>query len=157
MGVQACSSRIPRNSSLYDSLDRLATIEGRRVVVVVTDGHDENAASNGPGSLRTFDEVVARLQQVDATVYAVGLGSRVNRQHLQQFAEMSGGAAYFPMDVMMLVTDYRRILDELRRRYVIAYESSNRLRDGNWRSVEIGSGRDGVQLRSRGGYYTRVQ
>jgi len=70
---------------------------------------------------------------------------------------MSGGAAYFPMDVMMLVTDYRRILDELRRRYVIAYESSNRSRDGNWRSVEIGSGRDGVQLRSRGGYYTRVQ
>ena len=70
---------------------------------------------------------------------------------------MSGGAAYFPMDVMMLVTDYRRILDELRRRYVIAYESSNRSRDGNWRSVEIGSGQDGVQIRSRGGYYAPVQ
>jgi len=83
---------------------------------------------------------------------AVGLGSRVNRQHLQQFAEMSG-----PMDVMMLVTDYRRTLDELRRRYVIAYESSNRSRDGNWRSVEIGSGRDqgrqrhvSGKIRSRG-------
>jgi Ca-activated chloride channel homolog len=143
--------------ALYDSLERLAKIEGRRVVVVVTDGRDENAASNGPGSLRTFDEVVARLQQVDATVYAVGLGSRVNRDHLQQLADMSGGAAYFPADVTTLNAEYRRILDELRRRYVIAYESSNRSRDGSWRSVEIRSGHNGVQIRSRGGYYAPVQ
>ena len=143
--------------ALYDSLERLAKIEGRRVVVVVTDGRDENAASNGPGSLRTFDEVVARLQQVDATVYAVGLGSRVNRQHLQQLADMSGGAAYFPADVSTLNAEYRRILDELRRRYVIAYESSNRARDGGWRSVDIRTDRNGVQIRSRGGYYAPVQ
>ena len=125
--------------------------------MVVTDGRDENAASNGPGSLRTLDEVVARLQQVDATVYAVGLGTRVNRQHLQQLADMSGGGAYFPADVTMLVAEYRHILDELRRRYVIAYESSNRSRDGSWRSVEIRGGQDGVQIRSRGGYYAPVQ
>jgi Ca-activated chloride channel family protein len=143
--------------ALYDSLDRLATIEGRRVVVVVTDGRDENAASNGPGSLRTWDEVVARLKLVDATVYAVGLGSRVNREHLQQLADMSGGAAYFPAEVTMLVGEYKRILDDLRRRYVIGYESSNRARDGAWRSVEIRSRSEGVQIRSRGGYYAPVQ
>ena len=142
---------------LYDSLDRLATIEGRRVVVVVTDGRDENAASNGPGSLRTWDEVVARLKQVEATVYAVGLGSRVNREHLQQLADLSGGAAYFPADVTMLIGEYKRILDDLRRRYVIAYESSNRSRDGRWRSVDIRVQQDGVQIRSRGGYYAPVQ
>ena len=143
--------------ALYDSLDRLAKIEGRRVVVVVTDGRDENAASNGPGSLRPWDEVVAKLQQVDATVYAVGLGSRVNRPYLQQLADMSGGAAYFPADVTTLGAEYRRILDELRRRYLIAYESSNRSRDGKWRSVEIRTDRDGMQIRSRGGYYAPVQ
>jgi len=143
--------------ALYDSLDRLATIEGRRVVVVVTDGRDENAASNGPGSLRTWDEVVARLKQVDATVYAVGLGTRVNREHLQQLADLTGGAAYFPADVTMLVAEYKRILDDLRRRFVIAYESSNRSRDGRWRSVDIRVQQDGVQIRSRGGYYAPVQ
>ena len=126
--------------------------------MVVTDGRDENAAANGPGSLRTFDEVVTRLQQVDATVYAVGLGSRVNRPYLQQLADMSGGAAYFPAaDVTTLAAEYRRILDELRRRYVIAYELSNRSRDGKWRSVEIRTDRDGMQIRSRGGYYAPVQ
>jgi Ca-activated chloride channel homolog len=94
---------------------------------------------------------------VDATVYAVGLGSRVNREHLQQLADMSGGAAYFPAEVTMLVGEYKRILDDLRRRYVIAHESSNRARDGGWRSVEIRSRNEGVQIRSRGGYYAPVQ
>ncbi len=143
--------------ALYDSLERVSKIEGRRVVVVVTDGRDENAASNGPGSLRAWDEVVTKLQQVDATVYAVGLGARVNRQHLQQLADLSGGSAYFPADVTTLAVEYQRILEELRRRYVIAYESSNRSRDGKWRSVEISAREDVVQIRSRGGYYAPVQ
>jgi hypothetical protein len=57
----------------------------------------------------------------------------------------------------MLVAEYRRILDELRRRYVIAYESSNRSRDGRWRSVAIRTEQGGVRIRSRGGYYEPVQ
>src|SRR5262245_5483289 len=101
--------------ALYESLAQLATVQGRRVVVVVTDGRDENAASNGPGSLRTWDEVLDKVQLTEAAVYAVGIGSRVDREHLQQIADKSGGAAYFPMDVTALATDYRRILDELRR------------------------------------------
>jgi Ca-activated chloride channel family protein len=143
--------------ALYDSLDQLSKVEGRRVVVVVTDGHDENAASNGPGSVRSWEDVLARLQQVDATVYPVGLGSRVNREHLQQLADVSGGAAYFPADVTSLAGEYQRILDELRRRYVISYESSNRSRDGNWRTVNIGARDAAVRIRSRGGYYAPVQ
>ena len=80
--------------ALYDSLAQLATVQGRRVVVVVTDGRDENAASNGPGSLRTWDEVLAQLEQTDAAVYAVGVGSNVDRERLQRLARRSGGAAY---------------------------------------------------------------
>ena len=67
--------------AMYDSLAQLEGVKGRRVVVVVTDGRDENAASNGPGSLRTWDDVLRKLQQTDAAVYAVGIGSRVDRAH----------------------------------------------------------------------------
>ena len=88
--------------ALYDSLAQLAGVKGRRVVVVVTDGRDENAASNGPGSLRTWDDVLRKLQQTDAAVYAVGVGSRVDRATLQELADRSGGAAYFPSDVTAL-------------------------------------------------------
>lgn len=143
--------------AMYDSLAQLEGIKGRRVVVVVTDGRDENAASNGPGSLRTWDDVLRKLQQVDAAVYTVGIGSRVDRQTLQELANRSGGAAYFPSDVNALATDYQRILDELRRRYVVGYESTNRTRNGQWRKVQIRARTPNVTVRSRDGYFAPAQ
>lgn len=144
--------------AVYDAIQYMDRVkEGRRVVVVVTDGRDENAASNGPGSLRTWDEVLAKLRQIEATVYAVGVGSRVDRTRLQQLADLSGGAAYFPADATTLAADYHKILDELRRRYVLGYESTNRLRDGGWRKVEIRTRVKGISVRSRGGYFAPAQ
>jgi VWFA-related protein len=143
--------------AVYDSLAQLAGVKGRRVVVVVTDGVDENAASNGPGSLRTWDDVLRQLQKTDAAIYAVGVGSRVERQRLQELADRSGGAAYFPADVTTLATNYHKILDELRRRYVVGYESTNRLRDGKWRKVQMRTRERGVTIRSRDGYYAPAE
>src|SRR4029450_8947547 len=110
----ALRSYIPKGgTALYDallmSMQRLKTIEGRRVVVVVTDGLDENAASNGPGSVHKWDEVLAKLKQSGATVYAVGIGSRLDKTGLQQLADRSGGSAYFPNDASALGSAYRKI------------------------------------------------
>jgi hypothetical protein len=144
--------------ALYDSLVQLAKArDQRRVLVVVTDGIDENAASNGPGSLRSWDEVLDKLLQTDATVYAVGIGSRVERDRLRLLAEKSGGAAYFPTDVTTLASDYQKILDELRRRYVLGFQSTNRT---TRRSVAGGRDRPrtrDIEIRSRGGYYAPLQ
>jgi Ca-activated chloride channel family protein len=59
--------------------------------------------------------------------------------------------------VSSLAADYRKILDEIRRRYIIGYESTNRARDGRWRSVDIRSREEGVEIRSRGGYFAPPQ
>lgn len=143
--------------ALYDSLAQIAGVPGRRVVVVVTDGRDENARSTGPGSRRTWEDVLAKLETTEATIYAVGLGAHVDRGRLQRLADRSGGAAYFPSGVETLAAEYHKILDELRRRYVVGYESTNRVRDGKWRTVDIRARHDGVVVRSRGGYYAPVQ
>jgi VWFA-related protein len=144
--------------AVYDSLTQLGTVKnGRRVVVVVTDGLDENAASNGPGSLHTWDEVLGKLRQTEAAVYAVGVGTRVDRVRLQALADRSGGAAYFPQDVAALAADYQKILDELRRRYVVGYESTNRQRNGQWREIELRARGGGIAFRSRGGYFAPSQ
>jgi Ca-activated chloride channel family protein len=139
--------------AVYDSLAQIADVPGRRVVVVVTDGRDENAASSGPGSTRTWEDVLRKLRQAEATVYPVGIGSRVDRARLQELADRSGGSAFFPADVTSLPASYDKILDEIRRRYVVGYQSTNRLRDGNWRSVTIDVRQGGVTVKSRGGYY----
>ena len=139
--------------AVYDALSRLKGIEGRRVVVVMTDGRDENNPGTAPGSMHTEQQVLERLKQVDAVVFTVGLGPKIDRPTLEQLASESGGEAYFPEDVTVLGADFNRILETLRRRYVISYTSTNSSRDGGWRKVEIRSLRPGVVVASRGGYF----
>ena len=154
----AIGSYVPKGgTALYDalvlSMQRLKTTEGRRVVVVVTDGLDENAESNGPGSVATWETVISSAQALDATVYAIGLGSRVERARLEKLAELTGGEAYFTDDLATLNAEYRRVVEDLHRRYVLGWTSTNGKRNGAWRTVELRSAGRPVRFRSRGGYY----
>ena len=84
---------------MTDSLLRIKNAEGRRVVVVMTDGRDENNAGNGPGSTHQLDDVLKLVKDSGAMVYAIGLGTNPDRAVLQQMADLSGGRAFFPADV----------------------------------------------------------
>ncbi len=139
--------------ALAESVTHMKSVKGRRVVVLVSDGRDENAASNGPGSSRSWEEALAAVADVDATVYAIGIGTRVDRERLEQVATLTGGEAYFTSDIAELEGNYRRIVEELHRRYVLAYTSTNGKRDGSWRKVEIRPSTEGVRVRTRGGYF----
>lgn len=154
----ALDSYTPKGgTALYDglqlSMQRLNTTEGRRVVVVVTDGRDENATSTAAGSIATWEAVISTAQTIDATVYAIGLGSKVERARLQQLADLTGGEAYFTDDLDALDAEYRRVVEDLHRRYVLGYTSTNGTRDGAWRAVELRAVAHPLRVRSRGGYY----
>lgn len=144
-------------TALYDGVNdallRLRGIAGRRVVIVMTDGRDENNPGTGPGSVQTFAGVLERLKAVDATVFTIGLGTKLDRTVLERLASESGGEAAFPEDVSGLGPEFRRIVENLRRRYVLGYTSTNSAHDGGWRKVEIRSRRPGVRVVSRGGYF----
>jgi len=138
--------------ALTDALMRLKSVSGRKVVVALTDGRDEDNPGTGPGSVRTLGDMTRTLEDVGATVFAIGLGPKVDRDLLETLATRSGGEAYFPDDVSTLAQDYARIVENLRRRYVISYTSSNSTRDGKWRKVEIKTRYPGTVVASRGGY-----
>jgi Ca-activated chloride channel family protein len=138
--------------ALTDALMRLKSVSGRKVVVALTDGRDEDNPGTGPGSVRTLGDMTRTLEDVGATVFAIGLGPKVDRDLLEALATRSGGEAYFPDDVSTLAQDYARIVENLRRRYVISYTSSNSTRDGKWRKVEIKTRYPGTVVASRGGY-----
>jgi Ca-activated chloride channel family protein len=143
--------------AVYNSLTRLRGMEGRRVVVVMTDGRDENNQGDGPGSVHRLEDVFERLKSVEATVFAIGLGTRIDRALLERLAAESGGEAAFPLDVTTLPQEFRRIVENLRKRYVISYTSTNSTRDGKWRTVQILSTTSGVTSVSRGGYFAPPQ
>ncbi|HYN08011.1 MAG TPA: VWA domain-containing protein [Vicinamibacterales bacterium] len=144
-------------TALYDAvveaLQRLSRVEGRRAVVVLTDGRDENNPGTGPGSVHTFTDVLNAIRGVDAMVFPIGLGTNLDRAYLERMGELSMGEAYFPAEVTELEVNYQRIIENLRRRYVVSYTSTNDERDGGWRKVEIKSVRDGIVVESRGGYF----
>jgi Ca-activated chloride channel family protein len=144
-------------TALYDaineSLVRLKSIEGRRVAVVLTDGRDENNAGTGPGSVTTFDQLLKTLRETQATVFTIALGSNVDRERLERIATESAGESYFPETVEALPAEYARIIEDLRRRYIVSYTSTNAARNGAWRPVDIRTSLTGVTVRSRGGYF----
>jgi VWFA-related protein len=139
--------------SLVLSLARLKTVNSRRAVVVVTDGRDEDNPGTGPGSTHRFDDVVAHVRETGATVFGVGIGANVDRKTLEEAAALSGGQAYFPADVSALAAEYERIVENLRRRFLLSYDSTNSKRDGSWRKVEIRVRSSDLLVTSAGGYF----
>ena len=106
---------------------RLKRTEGRKVVVLLSDGHDENNPGTGPGSARTQDDVFAALRETNTMIYPIGLGPRADRELLERLAAESGGVAFFPEDVSSLRGDYGRVVEDLRRRYVVEHFRGIRL------------------------------
>jgi VWFA-related protein len=144
-------------TALYDAIagafTTLKTVEGRRAVVLMSDGRDENNPGTGPGSQHTLAQVLELAREVDATVLPIGLGTNLDRQGLERLAEISGGAAYFPADASQLLAQFTRTVENLRRRYVLGYTSTHVARDGSWRTVEIKSRSVNHVIRSRSGYF----
>jgi VWFA-related protein len=141
------------NDAVVAALGRLGRVDRRRAIVLMTDGRDENNPGTAPGSRHSLADVLEQIREVDAAIYSIGLGPKVDRQSLTRLAAASGGEAFFPIAVDELASNYQRVVERLRRRYVASYVSSNPRRGGEWRRVEIVSHIPGVAITSRGGYF----
>jgi hypothetical protein len=118
----------------------------------MTDGRDEDNPGTGPGSVRKLADVLALLKESNVGVYSIGLGPKVDRETLERISQASGGESYFPLEVSTLAAEYRRVLEDLRRRYVISYTSTNSARDGAWRQVQVRARREGIVIGGQTGY-----
>jgi Ca-activated chloride channel homolog len=147
------------NTALYDAigtyLDDAAGQDGRKVMLLYTDGGDTQSAL-GLGELKDL------LRASDVTVYAIGelehQSSFVKNQQrmiLQQIAELTGGRAFFPTAVKDLDAVYEKVLAEIRAQYTLGYVSTNEKMDGNWRKVDVRVKRNDLRTRARRGYFAR--
>ena len=74
---------------------------------------------------------------------------------LRQFAQETGGRAFFPSRVEDLKDVYGQIADELSSQYTLGYASKNGRRDGGWRRVVVQVARPNATARTKRGYYAR--
>jgi Ca-activated chloride channel family protein len=145
------------NTALYDALgvylDGSSSEEGRRTLVLYTDGGD-NRSSMSYGEAQTL------LRASDITLYAIGFLSHLSqslqmdqRMKIRTLAEITGGLAFFPTVIKDLDGTYDKIAAEIRGQFTLGYLSTNTKADGAWRKVEIKVNRPGVKVRTRQGYY----
>jgi Ca-activated chloride channel family protein len=129
----------------------------RQAIVVLSDGEDTS-------SLLPFEEVLDLAKRSETAIYAIGLrstdgpgttskGFKEAEFVLRQFAQETGGRAYFPAQVSELANIYGQISEELSSQYTVGYTSRNGRRDGSWRRVVVRVGRANVTARTKLGYF----
>jgi VWFA-related protein len=161
--------RAAGGTALYDAIvrtaERLAGVEGRRAMVLLSDGRDQALVENAPGSLHLFEEALEKTHRAEVAVYAIGLGRHLDKEMdlqrtrslkeiLDLLARQTGGRSYYPERAGRLGAVYRQIASDLKHQYALAYTSTNRERDGRWRAIAVRvRGDASLRVTARTGYY----
>jgi len=125
----------------------------RRALIVITDGEDRN-------SFYSPDKLFARLREADVQIYVIGFVNELDKESglirksprdkavnlLNKLATETGGRAFFPQSLSELPQIANEIVRDLRTQYVVAYNPTNKARDGSFRTIKVavdeGSSRD---------------
>ena len=159
-------------TALYDAIylgsHVLENRQGRKVLVVITDGGDTTSKVK-------YAEAVRAAQQSEAIIYNIiivpieaSAGRNTGGEHaLIQISADTGGKHYYASDIPRLDRAFRQISDELRTQYLLAYYPTRRLSDTDFRRIEVkvkhppstvqtppASETPLLQVRHRAGYYT---
>jgi Ca-activated chloride channel family protein len=141
------------NDAIAASLDALQGIEGRRVVLVFTDGEDTSSRTR-------FGTVLDRARDEEVMVYSIGLeseyfnGQRVVRSRpsrdLRKISEETGGG-YFELEKTVdLSPTFSRVAQELRSQYLIGFAPA--ALDGKVHKLDVRVNRPGMTVRARKSY-----
>ena len=151
-------------TSLYDAIGEAAEVVAahgrgggklphRAALVVLTDGIDTR-------SRQTTAQVAAIASSIDVPVYVIAVMSPIddpqtdetpsfNVSGLQDLARSTGGEMFMASAPAHASIAARRIVDELRHQYVLAFEASSG--DG-WRQLEVRARNPKHVVRARTGY-----
>ncbi|MFZ0862648.1 MAG: VWA domain-containing protein [Candidatus Sulfotelmatobacter sp.] len=145
--------------ALYDTLDRLDRVEGKKYVILVTTGVDTF-------SKLTLDQIMKKIKNTkDVTIFPIsvgfivrewcdvnpgycrgmhGVGIPVGRMdylqgdnEMRTFAAMTGGRAYFPRFEGELPDLFGDISNDIRNQYTISYSPTNSKLDGTYRKLKV--------------------
>ena len=155
---------------VYHSVDLIATLEGRRSVILLSDGMDCREdwwrRLLGDGSSHTLDEAIQHARDVDIPAYAIGFGRRATQGlsdegfdevKLRRVATETGGKYYHAPNVDELKRLYQSLSVEMQKEYVLTYHSPRPTYDGTRRNIVVTVQRsgEGPEVATRGGYLER--
>ena len=147
--------------ALYDTLDRLDRVEGKKYIILVTTGVDTF-------SKMTYDKILKKVKDTpDVTIFPISIGFMLREycethpgsyycrqahgmgipvghmdylqgdNEMRTFASMTGGRAYFPRFQAEYGEDFQDIGNDIRNQYSISYHPSNTKLDGTYRKLKV--------------------
>jgi Ca-activated chloride channel homolog len=141
------------NDAIDQSINQLTGIEGRRVIVLLTDGED-TSSKIGQGA------VLDRARADEVMIYGIGLESdyfngmrRVRTSPdrvLRKIADETGGGYYLLKGTTDLGATFTRIVQELRSQYVLGFVPAGL--DGKVHKLQVNVKRPGMKARARKSY-----
>jgi Ca-activated chloride channel homolog len=155
--------RLGSATALYDAIcvasRSLDHRKGRKVLVLITDGGDTVSKYD-------YKQAVRAAQEAEALVYSIiivpienSAGREIGGEHaLIQISEDTGGKYYYATSTTQLDDVFKKISDELRTQYLLAYYPSQRTSFNEFRkiAVKVTGPPDAAnyRVRHRAGYYS---
>lgn len=158
-------------TALFDAIwqfcdEKLRTVAGRRVLVVITDGEDTYSRAN-------IRDAIDIAQRTETTIFAISTkagflsavpgveaGEVKDRKDraLVTLAEETGGVAFFTGDMLSLERSFTKISKELRAQYLVTYKPINDRYDGSFRKIDVklAEGRKDLKVRTKRGYTAKA-
>ena len=141
------------NDGIAAGLDALQGIDGRRVVLVFTDGEDTSSRIG-------FKTVLERARDEEVMVYSIGLeseyfnGMRVVKSRpsrdLRKISDETGGGYFELLKTAELAPTFSRVAQELRSQYLIGFAPA--ALDGKVHKLDVKVSRPGMTVRARRSY-----
>jgi VWFA-related protein len=157
--------------ALYETLDRLDEVEGRKYIMLISSGRDTF-------SKHTLDQIYKKVQGAkDTAIYSISTGAAMREwaeshnasnqlcnitsfscrtewlqfdNEMKTFAKMTGGKFYQPMFAGSFKDAFVDIAQTIRNQYTLAYRPTNPKQDGSFRKIKVELvGPDGSPLKMR--------
>ncbi|GGG86049.1 hypothetical protein GCM10011585_32460 [Edaphobacter dinghuensis] len=138
--------------ALYETLDRLSRVEGRKYIILIGSGRDTF-------SKLTLDKILAKVKATpNVTIFSIGTGALLNelrggrggmgggmadlnylqaQNQLKTFAAMTGGLSFSPVFQGELPDIFSQINNSIRNQYVLTYRPTNTKNDGSYRKIQV--------------------
>jgi Ca-activated chloride channel homolog len=133
--------------------------QGRKVIVLITDGGDTVSKVSYKEAVRAAEEAEAIVYSIIVVPIENSAGRETGGEHaLIQLSEDTGGKYYYATSMQQLDEAFHKISDELRTQYLLAYYPSQRTSFSQFRRIQVGVGgvpdASAYRVRHRAGYYT---
>ena len=155
--------RVGAATALYDAIYLVSRAldkrQGRKVIVLITDGGDTVSKVDYKEAVRAAEEAEALVYSVIVVPIEASAGRETGGEHaLIQLSEDTGGKYYYATSMAQLDDAFRQISDELRTQYLLAYYPSQRTASSEFRRIHVNVSSvpeaSAYHIRHRAGYYT---